>query len=943
MTCILVVSADPPPQIEGDISKELAATANLSSTQPPVVTILPSSSFHFDFRQDSFIDIVRRKLYYYSTLTDHTPLPSWLMFDSQNLTFSGTAPQLSAFPQSWNIDLIASDVEGFAGATASFSIAISLQQLVFVPEAQQVNILAGVKVDFTSLGSTLFMNGHVVSPGDLKIARASVPSWLSFDSTTLAMTGVAPTDATDQNVTVAVEDKFGDRATATVSLVVGTTSLITGTIGTLTATCGQAFNYHLSRTMFAKQDLHIMVVLPETVRWLHFDASSETLSGSVPTQTTSSTIEATLMAKSSDLSEQQTQTFSINIKPVTSKATLSNSISSHTSATDTPTSSSAVSAGRSNSRSQLTAGVVAAIVVGVAIFVALLITPLAFCWRRRRDEGYVEAASPAKRTISRPILAQDADAITVTTEVQTDIEKIAEGVGPAQQMTEGEPAPQIALDLPRHANSRILKWSKRFSRISQVSSLGSGEDAIKKDSNIPEWGRESAALHTPHDSFSVPAEIARSSRQLTELSPCRGALKRLREKRRSRQSIGLGIDRGGVGLFPWHSSQGARSHRRAVSSLGLSAAADKASLASMSTRGTSVLSTRPSEFPRPPTRSTYNGSRSIPTLSLTEVEKRRSIRLVGRSDSVNDERSMQEKRQSFIRNRASTSFASPLFAHGSRASSNTRQNGQGSVHASSSSSQKRPRRGRSHLTTYSESSSLEPTAHNSRRFSTRVRSAFAPSFPRAVTRSSLGVEDDDGIRDSSSDYYTTSSSLGEVDLAAEMALPRHQRDWVVPGEASPTPPPAPPTFRQASSAKRGTPPTDSGKPRQKWKERLREHPSSPLSTATAVPVADRNSLTASAKASQARRSRLSEPLSLVSNDSLSRSKLERPRLVHTSSKRPVSVEKVQKLSSLKAETEDARPGSEMWEAMEGAGLMPLNCSDGKENTQKSNLSGPAFL
>jgi len=130
-------------------------------------------------------------------------------------------------------------------------------------------------------------------------------------------------------------------------------------------------------------------------------------------------------------------------------------------------------------------------------------------------------------------------------------------------------------------------------------------------------------------------------------------------------------------------------------------------------------------------------------------------------------------------------------------------------------------------------------------------------------------------------------------------------------------------------------------PRQKWKERLRERSSSPLSTAVAVSVTDTHSSSAPIEARTRRRSRLSEPMSLVSTDSLSKGKLERLRLVHTTSKRPVSVERVQRLSSLRAETEDVRPGSEMWEAMEGAGLMPPTI--GGDGTQRSDWSGPAFL
>ncbi|KAK3697690.1 phosphate system positive regulatory protein pho81 [Vermiconidia calcicola] len=937
LSCTLVVSSDPAPDMQWDIRDQLAESANLSSSQPPVATILPSSAFHFQFRQDSFIDIVQRKLRYYATLTDHTPLPSWLLFNPDSLTFSGIAPQLSAFPQSWNIELIASDVKGFAGATASFTLAVGTQQLVFVPEEQTVSITTGKHLAYTALKETLFLNGNNLDLGSIQEAQASGPPWLRFDRDTLLLEGTVPEDARDQNVTVTVVNKLGNEATALIVLVSGDRSLFTGTVGTVRAQSGETFTYRFADDLFTDQDVDLRVTLPATARWLSFDPTTRALSGKVPTETIATTIQATLTATSSDLSSKQSQAFTIEVKPVAPRTIVGTRMSSYiSSATNTSNAStpSSVAVGRTHHLSEdAVAGIVVGVVSAVAILAALLIL---CCRRRRRTRGYVETASPAKRTISRPILPADAEAITVTTEVQTDVEKQANNPFREMPLDEVEPAPQIALDLPAQSNNKRMKWSKRFSRISQVSSIGTGEDAIRADANIPEWGRDSAALHTPHESFSIPTEIARSSRQLSDLSPSKRALRRLRDKRQSRQSVWLGIDTGGAGVLPRHSSRGARSHKRAASSLGISTTLDRNSMASLSTRGTSLLSTIPSEFPWPPTRSTFGGSRSIPTLSLTEAEKRRSIRLVDRSDSAADNRSLQDKRQSFIRNRASTSFASPLFAHGSRASSNPKQSVTGSTNVSSASSTRRSKRGKSQLTTYSESSSLEPAGRESRRLSARVRSAFAPSFPRAITGSTLGADDEGGPEqgESSSEYCTTSSSISEADFVAEMNLPRHQRSFVFPGEASPTPPPAPPTSRQASSGWQSTTFSESGRPRQKWRDRL--HDSSPLSTAVAVPLAERDSLSPSAKVSQMRSSRLSEPLSLVSNDSLSRGKLERPRLVQTTSKRPVSVEKVQRLSSLRAETEDVRPGSEVWEAMEGAGLMPPNSTEGKSGTQKSN-------
>ncbi|KAK3113663.1 polarity establishment/cellular polarization, partial [Teratosphaeriaceae sp. CCFEE 6253] len=928
MGCTLVVSSDPAPELDGDISEQLAASVNLSSVEPPTVTILPSTLFHFSFHQSSFIDIVQRQLYYYATLADHTPLPAWLHFDAASMTFSGVAPVLSAMPQSWQVDLIASDVAGFAGATASFTVAIGTQQLAFVPSKQSVNITDGMSLSFTALQTQLYRNGLALAVSELAEVNAmGVPPWATFDSSTLDVTGVVPTAAGDYTVSITVTDKLGNDATAVINLVSGNASLFSGIIGTLTAYAGQAFAYRFPDSLFSEPSLDLTVTLPATATWLHFDQASHALYGTVPPQAVPTALAATLAVRTAEYAVAQTQTFTIDVRSATTGTASTSQLSGRVSPTKSSTPTPLPVFADSVSGRHLSGGVVAAIVVLSVVAAALLLGLLLLCLSRRRWKGYErQAATPVKkRDISRPIPAQEAGEILVTTEVQRDVEKTAgsEAHGPLAEG--GQMPPQIALDLPSRATDRRSRWLSRFSYLSQVSSLGDGEDAIRADGNIPEWGAESAALHTPHDSFSVPAEMARVSRQLSQTSPTKRAMRRLRERRQSRQSAGLGIDTlGEESEFPRHSSR--RSHQKGKSSLGFTAAADRSSQVSISTRGTSLLSTRPSDFPRPPTRSTGMTSRSVPILSITDTDQRRSIRLVGRSDSIADHRSVQEKRQSFIRNRASTSIQSPLFSHGSRAPSSTRQNCTESVAASSSASARRSRRGKSALTSYSESSSLAPQ-RESRRLSARVRSAFAPSYPRAITQSTLGAEEkaaaDYGEDDEDSGFETVSESLSEEDWRAQLTLPRSQRPFVLPGEASPTPPPGPPTSRQPSSTGRIASSSQQGTPRQAWKERASERSSSPLATAVAISAADRRSLAASGNASLARRSKLSEPIDLVSKDSVTRARMERPKLLHTSSGRPVSVEKVKRLSSLQAET-DAQAGGEMREdtTIEGSGLMP---------------------
>lgn len=961
MQCTIVVSSDPAPQLEGDVGKQLGASANLSSSNPAIVTILPSTAFGFDLQPGSFIDEVPRKLYYYATLADHTPLPAWLSFDPVTLKLSGTAPSLSGTSQSWGIDVIASDVAGFAGATATFIISIGGSQLEFVPAEQTLSIAMGAPLDFQGLRNQLFRNGSPFMLSDLNNATASgLPSWLTFDAKTLDLEGTVPsTNTTDHDFRIIVTDDIGSSAEVTIYLVDGCALLFNGTIGNLTAYIGSAFTYQVPSTIFSEQDIDLQVTLPATATWLQFDAQTRHLKGTVPGDASPTVMLATLTAHVSHATSVQTQVFQIDVVGASSSTSL---VASRASSTNSSTSRSSASPATADqaARPHTSGGVVAAIVVLSLVAAALLSACLILCCRRRKREIYErDARIQDKSIISRPMTHSEAGAITVTTDMYTDIEKTADDPD-AAPAKEYEPAPRIALDFPTQSNERST-WVQPLSHLSQTSSLGNGEDAIRADHNIPEWGQGSARLNTPHESFFVPHEMARRSRPAGRLSPTKRMLKRLRTRPQSSLSAvstGFGIGFGDGVVISALGLKQSRGRARDRSSFGLSATMDRSSQTSLSTRGTSLLSTRPSDFPQPPSTSTIRLSRPAPVLSVTDAEQRNTIRLVSAPDGLTDNRPLADKRQSYIRNRASSIFlASPLFAHGSRALSGQMDDESRSRTTSLGTNARYSRRSTAKPKTYSVASPIEPAAvresrlRHTRRLSSRVRSAFGPNFPRAITRSSSGADDEGGCDgdESSSDYYTTESSVsGGVDVAAELALPRNQRSWVLPGEASPTPPPVPPPPPSRRSST-GTHSTDFVSTRRDWRTRMHERSSSPLASATTAPVSDSNSWS-SRPGHTDKKNSLSEPLNLVSSDSLSRAKAERSRLAQTSNFRePKRFESSWAESG--NETDPTQAGSETWEDctdVEGTGMIPapLAVGSSKKNTQRSDrtsMSGLAFL
>ena len=939
MQCTLVVSRDPVPTLQGDLGEQIAASANLSSSNPPVMTLLPGSDFDFHFRQDSFIDIVqKRSLYYYATLTDHTPLPAWLHFDAAQLTFQGVAPSLSAFPQSFEVMLIASDVPGFGGSSSTFTIRIGERVLVFVPEEREVRIKGGQKVVVGDLAKGLLLNGVEMDLGKVKSAEAEgLPGWLEFDGKTLGLMGEAPGDVRGGSVVrVTVRDESGDEAVVVLRFVVegDSEALFAGTIGTLDATPGEQFEYTIPTSVISDKDATLMLILPTDATWLQFDSGKRELKGDVPTQA-STIIKATLNARAQNVANPESQVFSIDVKAasatITSATTL---ITSRTAPTASSTSQPAALIADSQPREGFRGRTIVGIVVGTVLGLAILFAILFLCCRKRRREGYEKHSSPSKQSISRPIPPIEANSIAVTTELQRDVEK-AGSVGD-DEFEQAERPPQIDLNLPPQS-ARNLRWTSRFSRNSLASSLGNGEDMIRADANIPEWGHESTVLQTPHDSFSVPAQMARVSRQLSDMSPSKRALRRLRAKKLRHQSeddVGLGIGLGGASLSPRREAS-----RRKVRSLGLEATLERSSCVSLETEATSVLNMQPSDFPRPPTHSSFGGSRS----AFAANDKRKSVRLVARSDSINDNRSLEEKRQSFIRKRASTTLSSPLWSASLGIHRGANHTSSTDIDAYSAPTSRRSKRIKSQLTSYSESSSLQPT-RSSNRLSQRIRSTFAPNFPRAITKSTL-ADNDDWETSSESSSSAAGDLDAEMELADEMALPRHERSWVLPNEASPTPPPtAPPSHRQPSSSHRAstaTPTSALSVPisilRSKPRSTAASASSRSISPLASQALENANTRTSAKISGGARRSRLSEPMALTSTDSLSKVKVkgkgERPRLAHTRSGRPVSVEEGWRLSSLRAE----RVGEE--EVDVGAGAVD---DDGRERIVTGG-SGKAFI
>ncbi|THY82225.1 hypothetical protein D6C95_08834 [Aureobasidium pullulans] len=824
MDCTLVVASNRAPTLAGNISSDLARSGPLSG--PTTLLLQPSTAFAITFSDDLFGDPGTIKSYY-ATMADRTPLPSWLKFESSSLTFWGMTPVLVTGSQTYGVNFIASDVAGFAGATTTFSLLISSNQLAFDTQTENITVTPEESVTLGPFRRRLQINGGQISDSQIQRAVAKAPEWLTFQNSSLELKGTPPQDFTSQTISITVTDTYGDTAVKNIFLRSANASLFDHKIGNLTATAGKPFSYTLAPSLFSQSDLNIELDVGNASSWLAYDASKRQLEGTPPATAKASANTMTLIASSA--SDSETQTFFINLKaaaivgsPSTSQAT--------TSTTPIPTSTSlpsvTSSAAPSKDRS-MTAGIIVGIVIGCLAVLALFFAIAMLCCRRRRKQK--QPRKKIEKGDIRPIVPYG-DQEPMMVEHNHDEEKF---IGSPVKHSPDEP-PQLEVDLPMPMQPPVKPRhflggrDARQSKLSVVSSLGDGEAAIQADSNIPVWGRDSGTTHTPHHSYSAATELARQN------------------SRASRQRL--------------------------------------------------------SEFGR-----LSPSKRASRLIKSWHPEKRRSIRLVSRSESVVDRRPLAEKRQSFIRNRASSGVMSPvLFASSRRSSNMGLYSNLGSIKGSPSVRRQT-----------TSSSLLEPPARNPRRLVSGPH-IFPPGLPRAITPSPVRATNNNSPTlppANTADNWTTtdtSSSLSRdnsdaraaaqyAEYAVEMELPRHQRTWVRPGEASPTPPPSS-ILRTASDSRKAA--------RRKWADRLNRNSSGNLASRSPSPL--RVTLSGvSASGIKGRKQRLKSKFDedkenrdedqlskLVSNDSFSGARQMRGR------KSLVQVEAGNRISSSMAKVEE---------------------------------------
>jgi phospholipase/lecithinase/hemolysin/cyclophilin family peptidyl-prolyl cis-trans isomerase/Ca2+-binding RTX toxin-like protein len=208
-------------------------------------------TFTFQIPSNTFTDIEAGDILTYSaTLENGDALPSWLIFDGENQTFSGTPTNDNV--GSLNVQVTATDK---AGATVSDIFVVAVENVNDTPTLanpitdQTTNEDQTFNFQIPSNTFTDIDTDDVITYSATLENGDALPSWLTFDATTQTFSGTPTNDNVGSlNVKVTATDKaeatVSDIFVVAVENIVNDKLISVGTPGDdkLTATAGSQFN-----------------------------------------------------------------------------------------------------------------------------------------------------------------------------------------------------------------------------------------------------------------------------------------------------------------------------------------------------------------------------------------------------------------------------------------------------------------------------------------------------------------------------------------------------------------------------------------------------------------------------------------------------------------------------------------------------------------------------
>ncbi|KAG1899485.1 uncharacterized protein F5891DRAFT_1173623 [Suillus fuscotomentosus] len=312
----ICVTSYPAPTLEIPLEKQFyAGSSALSSvfflspgsaleTDGSVLRVPSQWSFSIGILDDTFS--APNDLYYAALQADGTPLPEWLTFNTNTVTFDGVTPSEAKLPTPYtlSIDVHASDQEGYSADTVSFDLVVASHELYALSTLPTVNVTAESPFNFTIMAAADFtgmlVDGQPLEPTNitgLSIDVSAYQNWLQYDEESRTLFGIPPsglsvTSASNRGpiLPARLTTDFNQTLDTTISLAVVSSYFSASDLGVINAGPGQQVHFNLAQFFSNKadtaqnhNDVNLSVTFfPDASNYLSFDAVSGELSGQIP-------------------------------------------------------------------------------------------------------------------------------------------------------------------------------------------------------------------------------------------------------------------------------------------------------------------------------------------------------------------------------------------------------------------------------------------------------------------------------------------------------------------------------------------------------------------------------------------------------------------------------------------------------------------------------------
>ncbi|KAH6891396.1 hypothetical protein B0T10DRAFT_311467 [Thelonectria olida] len=402
MNSTLVISRKTGPSILKPLADQIKNFGDYSA--PSSLLFYASKEFSFSFDSDTF-DYQANMINFYASSNDSSPLPSWLQFAPDSLTFSGKTPPIESLiqpPQTFDFKLIASDIVGFSAVSIPFSIIVGSHKLSSDNPTIMLNATRGKKLTYDNLLEDVKLDNKPVKSSQVNVSTEDMPPWLSLNNETWKIEGT-PRKKEDHstNFTINFHDTYSDSLAVEVTVNVAT-ALFRSTLDDINIRAGERVNIDLESYLWDPSDVTVNMTLSPAKDWLNTDGLN--ITGKIPTSATGK-LKISLTASSKSSTLEETQTFNAKILAATATTSVTKtSTSTISTTTDSSESTSPALAEETESRDGVSLRtILLATLLPVLILGFILILVVCCIIRRRRAQGGYLSSS-FRNKISGPVL-----------------------------------------------------------------------------------------------------------------------------------------------------------------------------------------------------------------------------------------------------------------------------------------------------------------------------------------------------------------------------------------------------------------------------------------------------------------------------------------------------------------------------------------------------------